>query len=60
MFLIGYWLCDTWIFGLQAMEIEDDPEESPEDVASMYKCETFETSEAVLKGARHMVFYYFR
>ncbi|KOM43046.1 hypothetical protein LR48_Vigan05g065000 [Vigna angularis] len=33
---------------------EEDSEESPEQIASIYKCETFQTSEAVLKGARHM------
>ncbi|KAL2337306.1 hypothetical protein Fmac_011752 [Flemingia macrophylla] len=33
---------------------EEDPQESPEEIASIYKCETFQTSEAVLKGARHM------
>jgi transcription elongation factor SPT6 len=38
------------------MVSEEDPEEYPEVVASIYTCETFQTSEAVLKGARHMVF----
>jgi hypothetical protein len=38
------------------MVSEEDPEESPEVMASIYTCETFQTSEAVLKGARHMVF----
>ncbi|XP_050882451.1 transcription elongation factor SPT6 homolog isoform X9 [Lathyrus oleraceus] len=33
---------------------EEDPEESPEEMAAIYTCETFRTSEAVLKGARHM------
>ncbi|TKY49791.1 Transcription elongation factor SPT6 [Spatholobus suberectus] len=33
---------------------EEDPQESPEEIASIYKCETFQTSEATLKGARHM------
>ncbi|KAG5047637.1 hypothetical protein JHK86_017043 [Glycine max] len=33
---------------------EEDPQESPEEIASMYKCQTFQTTEAVLKGARHM------
>ncbi|KAL5078321.1 hypothetical protein RYX36_017305 [Vicia faba] len=33
---------------------EEDPEESPEEMAAIYTCETFQTSEAVLKGARHM------
>lgn len=37
------------------MDNEEDPEESPEEIASMYKCETFDNLEAVLKGARHMV-----
>ncbi|KAJ1428324.1 YqgF/RNase H-like domain superfamily [Sesbania bispinosa] len=36
------------------VDIEEDPEESPEEMASIFKCGTFETSEAVLKGARHM------
>ncbi|KAK7322540.1 hypothetical protein VNO77_25925 [Canavalia gladiata] len=36
------------------MDNEEDPQESPEEIASIYKCETFQTSEAVLKGARHM------
>lgn len=38
------------------MVSEEDPEESPEEMASIYMCETFQTLEAVLKGARHMVF----
>lgn len=37
------------------MEKQEDPEESPKELASIYKCETFETSEAVLEGARHIV-----
>ncbi|XP_028790109.1 transcription elongation factor SPT6 homolog isoform X2 [Neltuma alba] len=36
------------------MENHEDPEESPEELASAYKCATFETSESVLEGARHM------
>ncbi|XP_061357289.1 transcription elongation factor SPT6 homolog [Gastrolobium bilobum] len=36
------------------MDKEEDPEVSPEEIASIYKCETFQTSEDVLKGARHM------
>lgn len=39
------------------MEEQEDPNEAPEELASIYKCAAFETSEAVLKGARHMVCY---
>jgi transcription elongation factor SPT6 len=38
------------------MVSEEDAEESPEVMASIYTCETFQTSEAILKGARNMVF----
>ncbi|KAI4332888.1 hypothetical protein L6164_017762 [Bauhinia variegata] len=36
------------------MEIKEDPDKSPEEMALMYTGATFESSEAVLKGARHM------
>ncbi|KAJ7982427.1 Transcription elongation factor SPT6-like protein [Quillaja saponaria] len=47
-------------FGLQVtlensgMEFHEDPNESPENIASEFMSDRFETSEDVLKGARHM------
>ena len=43
------------IFPVQRMEELEDAKESPEEVASNFTCAMFETPQAVLKGARHMV-----
>lgn len=34
----------------------EDAKETPEEMASNFTCAMFETPQAVLKGARHMVF----
>lgn len=39
---------------LQGLELED-AREQPEEMASNFTCAMFETPQAVLKGARHMV-----
>lgn len=33
----------------------EDPKETPEEMASNFKCAMFNSSQAVLQGARHMV-----
>lgn len=37
------------------MDEPEDPKETPEDVASNFTCAMFDSAQAVLKGARHMV-----
>lgn len=37
------------------MDELEDPKETPEEMASNFTCAMFETPQAVLKGARHMV-----
>lgn len=37
------------------MDDPEDPKETPEDFASNFTCAMFDSPQAVLKGARHMV-----
>ena len=37
------------------MDEPEDPKETPEDFASNFTCAMFDSPQAILKGARHMV-----
>jgi transcription elongation factor SPT6 len=41
------------------MDFWEDLNESPEVIASKFTCASLETPEAVLKGARHIVCFYY-
>lgn len=45
----------NWLYSLQRMDELEDAKEAPEEMASNFVSMMFETPQAVLKGARHMV-----